>query len=355
MKWLLVLALLITLPAMAQNCQTKNLLRPVISPFNQIPVYDQGAARACYAYTSSVLANYHFIKKGAYKKVVHPIWVANVSTSPGDANGFTSGFPVHSLNAVMAQKNCSHDVVEKELQRWGKRTNLSPTDLVAFLDSFTVEANKVLGGRPAARLSQSKYKEIFKALNCKTPLVWDGLASFLEINRIISTREFMEKLILRACFTNSTYVSFPKPKFTGKFFQAEKTSVHIAQVLDTNDSPVEISYCANALYNPSYGGIVRTNNNPQKRADCQPHSSVIVGKKLVNNQCHFLLRNSWGPSFNRSNRSYKCYCRNKKTGHFADNCTAATHNTGEYTVEGCWIPATVLNNNVFGQVYIPKE
>jgi hypothetical protein len=272
-----------------------------------------------------------------------------------DSNGLTSGNPLRALQALNAQKNCSYNVVEAELQRWGKNTKLSPTDLVDFLDRFSYRANESLHGRSPTSMTENQYKAIFDSMECPNPVAWSGLTNFLQLNDIISTSGFMKKLILRACNINSRPVKLPAAKYMGKFPKAEQTSLALEKSLASNEAPVEISYCAQSLYNQKYQGVLRSPSSGHIKPDCNPHASVIVGKKMVNNECNFLLRNSWGSGFNRATKSFKCYCRNKTTGAFADDCTAATHNNGNYTVEGCWIPAAVINQNVFEQLYIPKE
>src|SRR5690606_35114876 len=82
--------------------------------------------------------------------------------------------------------------------------------------------------------------------------------------------------------------------------------------------------------------------------DCGHHASLVVGKKIIGKQCHYLVRNTWGTGFNSGTKKWNCLCKDRKTGKFLDNCTASKHNNGKYTVEGCWINGKALAANIYG-------
>lgn len=105
--------------------------------------------------------------------------------------------------------------------------------------------------------------------------------------------------------------------------------------------PFTFAYCSATWDNPNYS------MNRQGADDaCGMHSSLAVGRKKINQQCHMLVRNSWGTGWGDWNKNEKCLCKNMTTGAWVDECTEARHNDGNHSVEACYIGMERLARNV---------
>jgi hypothetical protein len=76
-----------------------------------------------------------------------------------------------------------------------------------------------------------------------------------------------------------------------KIHKAE--SKRMQRAIDDNLSlnrPVQISYKTEGIVIPSQSTIQPIDINSD-------HASVLIGRKMINNKCHYLLLNSWGPNW----------------------------------------------------------
>jgi hypothetical protein len=72
----------------------------------------------------------------------------------------------------------------------------------------------------------------------------------------------------------------------------------IQRAIDDNLSlnrPVQISYKTEGIVEPSRSTIQPIDINSD-------HASVLIGRKMINNKCHYLLLNSWGPNWIANSR-----------------------------------------------------
>ncbi len=144
-------------------------------------------------------------------------------------------------------------------------------------------------------------------------------------------------------------LSMPGPKI--RRFRSNADSIAaISETITEGQAPVAVSYCSRVLYDPTHVGVRR--GNTSLASDCGLHESLIVGQRPAGASCEFLLRNSWGTNFGRHTQNAKCLCRHRRTGAFVDECTNATHNNGEYTVEACWIGAEALGANAVEMTWL---
>jgi hypothetical protein len=78
---------------------------------------------------------------------------------------------------------------------------------------------------------------------------------------------------------------------------------YIKKKLDLpNAQPLGISYCSGIFENQNLRGIYPDLNKDLflERDDCFPHGSLIIGKKVRDGVCHFLIRNTLGTHCNYS-------------------------------------------------------
>jgi hypothetical protein len=116
---------------------------------------------------------------------------------------------------------------------------------------------------------------------------------------------------------------------------------YVNDIFDENPNrPVGISYCSSLLTQPNDGSsgssfFGRASNLAKKNLNgsCNPHASVLIGRKKINGKCHFLLRNSWGTG-----------CKKYKISKI--DCDAKSGDL--------WVDADRLMNNVMEAEHITK-
>jgi hypothetical protein len=365
--------LVIFFATQALACPDVNLIIQKDSPFEKIPVYDQDGTGICYAYTAAQLKDFYLIKNGASKRSLHPAWIALKYAEKKEKDRITGGDAAIALKAIASGQNCDYDIVSEALQKWSKEANVSEAEILNFLERY-------------AKNLQLQYSSIFQHSTAKPPLAlkqprsiltpdvesavaqtaqevkcstatWDKLIPALKDLEVLTSRELISQLIFPAC------KSSPQPKhppvkphyFASHFTKDAEIESYIKDHLGRVKSPLAISYCSTVLYEPDYDGVnnglFRYREGNQKK-DCGEHASLVVGSKNENNQCHFLLRNTWGNGFGSSTKKWKCLCKHKRTGQFVDNCSYKTQSAKNYSVEGCWIPSDKLSKNVYGLTVI---
>lgn len=280
--------------AHAQDCGTVNLITSKDSPFNKIPVLNQGNINICYAYTASQMADYYMIRTGSQQRSVHAGWVAlNYALSKGK-RGLEIGHTKEALESLQKAGNCDFESVSGEWK----------------------------GIEPAA-LKNSSTEALSSLL---LPLCPDSTRSSLTLPRA-------HMYNFRNLSDDAAYESF------------------VTKRLNENSYPLSISYCSNVWQDPEYDGIDLNSANVRDhvRKGCNYHESLIVGKKLIGKNCHFLVRNTWGPKWTKANQKLKCVCRHKATGEFNEECDSTNFASEDFSVEACWIPSDSLGRNI-GQV-----
>jgi len=364
MKFLVFLLLILSSHAFGNDCKEVNLVTKKGSPFNKIPVYDQDGAGLCYAYAASQIVDYHLIQKGSKSRSIHPLWVSlKYSDSEWFKSDLTGGRGNDAIKALLKSGNCHQAQVTNGLSEWAKKAKLKEAELIGFLEKVIPKINSQYRGAAFTRSpfkaplpTEAEVKDTIKKVihdfkpYCSATADLEKLMPELLNIGIMSSERVVGSLVLNEC-KKITKLNIPNP-----IREEPKKDEDYARILKARlnkNAPVTISYCAKVLYDPKYDGLSDSFWSSRNTAsECGRHESLIVGKKMVNNQCHFLLRNSWGAGFGSSTKSWKCLCKNKKTGAFLDNCERSKHNNGQYTVEGCWINESSLSKNTYGITYL---
>lgn len=362
MKLFLAAFLLLMNTAFAIDCAPLNLITEKNSPFQKIPVYDQDGIGICYAYTAATLIDYYRIKNGAQSRTAHPTWIALNHSIKSNKAKISSGFTVNAINELRAGENCPYPVVDNAIGTWAKKANVTDSEIVSVLEKYAPKYEMLVERKKAMAALESKAFEITRheitiileeALNeqiefqCSSNPTWDQIVPELHALSIMGSTKLFESLIFPACQLSKQKLSIPQagvysPNSTGEYPEL------LDDLLNIHSAPLSVSYCSSFLYNKNYAGVVsRSQNGDKVKDDCKAHESVLVGKKKVGDTCNFLLRNSWGSGFADWTNQWKCLCKHKKTGEFVDDCTSATHNNGQYTVEGCWVDENSLVQNIY--------
>lgn len=372
MKLLILLLFLFSHSVFATECATKNYITEPNSPFQKIPVYDQDGIGICYAYAAAQMMDYHLIKKGATSRNVHPIWAALSyarsveKDTKQPLNDLSSGDIYRTMQAT-SKENCSYSTVENSLSTMARKANVTDAELANFIEIYMGKYRQLYDGRKAQSLIDnapvkiddmdilaliSETKRHNNLASCYSSATWDHILPELRSLSVMTTPDAISSLIMPACMTSKSSISIPKIRSVYSSGTEEEILREISNKMDKLDAPVALTYCSKFLHTPTHDGVVQrftaklfgTNKAPTLAPDCEPHVSVVAGKKQVGNSCQILIRNSWGSNFSDWTMGRKCLCKNKQTGAFLDDCTIADNN-GQYTVEGCWIDEDQIKKN----------
>ncbi|MFL5785598.1 MAG: hypothetical protein ACJ76H_13360, partial [Bacteriovoracaceae bacterium] len=329
--------LLILLPILsfAQDCSTINYLTEANSPFEKIPVADQDGTGICYAYSSSQLMDYYLIKSGQTQtQSMHPAWTATKSS----ASELRSGSEDLSINAVRAAGSCNYQDVENALDTFGAFASVSGSQLVNFIENYAVALGK----------GQDRGAAFYTAVNttapyCAKDTMWDMLLP--DISPLAGTSVEMFTRILGDSCKSSQLRHFNIPAPVRTVIRDDALAAPTINSL-LERGPMTMGYCSQIWYdNRTYDGFDR--NSYTAIPGCRPHSSLIVGRKMIGGSCHSLVRNSWGTGWGAWNEDHLCICRDKRTREWVDQCNPRLHSSDRYTVEACYIDQATLSVNVF--------
>lgn len=348
----MLMALLVTSLQAWSNCSPLNLVTEKNSPFQKMPVYDQDGLGICYAYAAAQLIDYELMKKGKKGRTVHPLWGALKYADVKNQSAISIGTTYHTVDAILKAGNCQYETFNNALSQWTKKANATEIEVMGLVEKLAAVLPKASANQVDAIIQQT----IEEHNNyCAGNPTWDQLMPELKSLSTMTSKEMLSGLVLPVC-KKTTSISVPSPRFASPS-QDEDWGPTMASKLDEIKTPLAISYCARALYDESFDGVDRkTASNPLRtRPHCSEHESIIVGKKEIGGKCHFLLRNTWGSGFHKSNANRKCLCKNRKTGKYIDDCEDSTHNDGQNIVEACWVSEDVFNKNAFGMTYLQEK
>lgn len=309
-----LLFFLICFNVFAADCAPVNLITEPDSPFRKIPVYNQGQLNICYAYSAAQILDWYQLKNGATKRNVHPAWAALQYALTRNKTKLEIGHPKEAMESIRSSLNCDYDAVEAALKSLGH----GESELKVLLSIERGTFRSPAGSSPVGTLKEA-----------------------LETHCSPEKRTFVmvpevERKNYESLNDDAAYENFLSTK------------------LSTAPSPVSIAYCANVWKTPEFDGIDLNSRGERDivRKNCEYHESLVVGQKLVGNSCHFLVRNTWGTNWTAHNRNFRCVCRDRVTGEFADDCRAESHGNDRYTVEGCWLRGNDLARNIGQLTYV---
>jgi hypothetical protein len=322
-------------------CEQVNLITEPNSPFREIPVYDQGSSPSCFSYSSTLLINYFAMKKG-YGQIAYPLWLA-IQDSKNKNHDTLSGSNAYSaVENFKKQKFCSATVIQNAISEFAHKNHYPENKVFNLINS-----KGLFTEHDMAILRKCDVESLYQFFGNGHPL------------RSLTSADFFLKLIMPSCHP-APVPPMPKPTMTVPYTTsiAEQS---INNKLSRLKIPIAIGFCSAALYDPNYPGLSTGKMSKTKvfgfdvtqsdriPANCGNHSSVLVGQKVLPNGqgCGYLLRNSWGNGFTKATLGVKCLCRHKKTKQYVDDCSAATHNNGQWSVEACWYPSQGLKKSIY--------
>ncbi|MFL5785599.1 MAG: C1 family peptidase [Bacteriovoracaceae bacterium] len=337
---MLFLLLLVPLFSFGETCGSINYLTAKDSPFEKIPVIDQDGAGICYAVTASQLMNYHLIKtKQATTPLVHPAWAALKSSR----KVLEGGFEEDAVNMTETAGICEFSKVEDALNAFGNNSGLTGNALVGFLETYAIEINKASNKSSEEHLEHAYYAaQDVASPFCSEDIIWEKIHPELASLNGTSVQIF-SKLFADQCA--SANLRHPKiPRATTQIVQTDQDAPEKLALV--RNGPIAIGYCASAWDNSGYEGQPSPRNPKEADKNCGDHSSLVVGRKMIDNKCNYLVRNSYGTGWGSWNENRKCICRHKVTREWVDECTVDKQSPEDYTVEACYMGKTQLERNL---------
>jgi hypothetical protein len=263
--------------------------------------------------------------------VMHPAWLALKSSK----KILYSGNEIDAINAMKTIGTCGYDKVEESLNRFGSSAFLSGSALVNFIETYARELQK------NADRDHAFDKAIDGTANqCPDDVIFERMRS--PMNELSGTSvQIFNKLLAQTC-PASAVTKYKIPTARDTLISSNAAGKQKLNEL-IEKGPFTIGYCANAWTYPDLS-VDRTKDIGD---DCGPHSSLVVGRKKIGDQCYSLVRNTWGTGWGEWNENSKCLCRHKTTLEWLDECTVDNQSSGEYTVEACYMGQNQLSRNLF--------
>lgn len=303
-----------------------NLITDEASPFSKIPVYDQKDSNICYAFAAAQIVDFHLIKNGAERPSVHPVWLALNYALARKRNGLDIGHTKDTIERLNEVQNCDSNIVSNALSSWAGTAEIPDSKIISFIEKYSDQKRK-----PASSDNLT-------------------LRMLSQLRALATNPVQVVSQILSPICSERTKVSVPKVwKYNYSQLPTDEAyEKFLIRRLNENKAPISIAYCSKVWKDPGYDGIDLTflGVRDALRKDCDYHESLVVGKKLSGGTCQLLVRNTWGDKWKAGNKKWKCLCRDKTTGEFADDCQSETHPDSKYSVEACWISSEKLSKNV---------
>lgn len=283
---------------LANDCSDFSLYSLPQSPLPKMEIYDQGKLNICYAMAASDLINFEIDKTGLK---IHPLVIALEYAKHQSKKNLDIGVTREAIKLMETSHECSYEIIQRKIE-------------------------ELFGKNPYDKIYEISKSSSFNPLFIENLIFPKSSKCFKEKSKKLSI--VVERLNFRVLADDNSYEFFLKQK------------------LQELKKPISITYCSNIWRLNEYDGIDQNEKGIRDRLkkDCHYHESTVVGKKIINGQCHFLVKNSWGTNWTRDNERYLCTCRKKDTKEIIDNCN--THKNKDLEVLACWIPARGLARNI---------
>ena len=328
--------------AQAQDCSLVNLITQKNSPFQKIPVDDQEENGLCYSYVGAQLLNYKYIKAGAPDKLVHYAWVAYRYARSRKKNELSNGHIDEAVSMTLVGRNCDYQSIDSSIKSWARALKMTESQMLKFLDDISNKAEEIKKKTNKKKLSRPEFEGLFAEVKGHENSNPKAILPLIESLGHLEAANIFEAMIQPACknaMKKLPYVDVEYNSYRGN----AKSKFKVQNSLNLFQSPAAITYCSNIWTDPSFKNFSDRKDDSKK---CDVHASLVVGKKVYQNSCHYLVRNTWGSNWRYENQQWKCLCRKISDGSFEDNCQMITHWKDKYIVDSCWIPEDVLLPNI---------
>lgn len=273
------------------------------SPLLKIPIYNQEESGICYSEAISQLVDYYRLKKGDRNyDLTNPIYAAwatyykdrtwfKAKSLHGGADPF-EGSEADVVSSIRRLGVCSDKDVMDRLRAYMKAGNMSPTELLYFLEMVR-EENKRWGRSESWPTTE---KELVGHLGADPRL--EQLRAYLQKEGLFTAAgtEVLAKTFA-GCQTHMVNV----PPLQSVHFGGDK-AMQEAISAGLQRMPVDVGVCGGVFDDASIRGlrglqfpIPRLMTVNQTKECNGMHAVLVTGQAKIHGSCHYLVRNSWGP------------------------------------------------------------
>jgi len=282
---------------------------------SKIPVYDQSGVGICYSYAASALIDAYRFSHGDsnYGHFTSPVYSSVITKEQDEGSSIEGGQIFNVIKYVKEHGSCSHQAI---IKRWGDTyVNIYAIDyLISKFNKFKSDYQKLC-------LKKHSYvKNIHDALlGCTTverasvslpvslvPTI-DVIEKYLEQENPFT---FVRKIMEKTCEGNTLMVDLPDlrteifdQQFSDSFDEARNKikSLIDGKLNQSNPQPVGISFCSTIFKEGKGHRSISTRNtylsyfvDDYEGENCLPHAAAVIGRRMHEGKCQYLIRNSYG-------------------------------------------------------------
>jgi hypothetical protein len=340
----------------ADDCAAVDLNEGTV--LSEMSVRDQGKTSTCYAQASALLLE--FKERSAGRKS---------SLSPFDlALGYKSGLitvfnPLSKsyevgmalseggalFEAAYDQGIATTECVEYEVEKFTKETDMTPAQFIKLLQEVK---------RSSSVFKTPEEEKASLSSNSFTCNHQPALDSVMKAGLWAKNTNEVLLQVLAPCTTRRKKI--PRWPYENDYVSSMNSSDRLYKILNRaldHRLPAQAGLCAQILdEEKSYSPIkVNTRVNGTGVTDtCGGHAVVVVGRKKVGNECHYMIRNSWGKDW-VSPIGLVCGCRLPNGTYYKDcsvladqikNGVLPASLNEQKEVLGCWVSKKDLDGNL---------
>jgi hypothetical protein len=294
-----------------------NLMRKNWSMHRPVPNLDQGPVGICYSHAATTLMDmYRDIHLPKYSKRIalsNPQYTALLyhmeypgGSYLGKSNTLDGGFAQKAIDAVRKYGMCRFDVIDASMKKYSSENQISTRDWYAFTEWFMEFYDKKIQRELQRAPNKSKaLKEIFSRYKSRKKIkAFYDHADFTAIYNSMKPyllggnyKDFAKDVFGQCFKKENIYVTSKNLPKIKKHAGTSGKAKRIIEQLDKKN-PVGITYAHHVLR-----GGKKWYNDFKYFFTTPDHQSVIVGKRVRQGKCQFLLKNSWG---NYCKYSWEC-------------------------------------------------
>ena len=323
-----------------------------------LEIKNQGDTNTCYAHTLSTVYNLEKAKND--EEMINPYWLGFVHKKrlihwkPRSMNYSLLSWSWQDLTKY---GSCDNSLIRSSIDKLKNKISYTDDQFFYLLESFfkIKKKYKIKRDRDYQLALEKTYKKVLKDSD-EFEVKWNynDIKNIFDPLRFRVVKGDMFKFLKRDAFKkcldnthdiNGTLVS------TGRFYQSNRKLARYINRSLKKGSSVAIGYCGRSVFHQdenSKNFKVKPRVLKVLKKKCGAHYSALVGSRMKDNKCQYLLRNSYGKSFWAPKR-YECWCLNEKTG-TQGNCQKGQAQKG-LRVLGCWIPENKILTNTYDISY----
>lgn len=334
-----MLLLFISYQALASDdCSFVDLNQSTV--LKDIPILDQDGIGVCYAYTAATLIEFE-LRKAGKKRTVSPIDIGLIYKQEyeyGNVTSLDAGGTFDAVKATLDRGVATRECIDRVLKAGtGNLPNMNTENLIKQMHRFYALKKQ--------KKSQVQIrKEMIDGCNC-TPEAQKGLLKLID-ELHVPLDVFLSKL-LKPCEDERLKTLGLDVKVS---YRSIGSDYDIKRVIDkflAKSKPSSLGICSQIIQGkPNYKGVYSTIRGLSKLfgEECEGHAVLVTARRKIENKCHYLVRNSWGATWQAKGRV--CACKTK-TKYYQDCKSIPANDSANKIVVGCWVDQAQLLPNTF--------